>query len=163
MPREEAENLGVTTLSELEPEARELVLSGPPECRRRADCLLGLERVYGLRFKDFRPVAVAARYKPLTEDDADIAVVFTTDGEIRTENLALLEDDCRMLPPYNATLVLGDEALRAAGPDLRRVVADVQRGLTTPVMQELNSRVDLDGETPGAVAYGYLREVGYVQ
>jgi glycine betaine/choline ABC-type transport system substrate-binding protein len=30
-------------------------------------------------------------------------------------------------------------------------------------MQELNSRVDLDGEPPATVAYGYLREVGYVE
>lgn len=67
-----------------------------------------------------------------------------------------------MLPPYNVTLVLRDEALRAAGPDLRQVVADVQRGLTIPVMRELNSRVDLDGETPETVANGFLREVGYV-
>ena len=92
-----------------------------------------------------------------------MGVVFTTDGEIRTENLTLLADDRRMLPPDNVTLVVREEALRAAGPGLRRVVAAVQRGLTFPVMQELNSRVDLDGETPAAVAYGYLREVGYVE
>jgi glycine betaine/choline ABC-type transport system substrate-binding protein len=45
---------------------------------------------------------------------------------------------------------------------LPRIVDDVQRGLTTPVMQELNSRVDLDGETPQLAASGYLRDAGYI-
>jgi glycine betaine/choline ABC-type transport system substrate-binding protein len=153
----------VTTLSGLGPEAGDLVLSGPPECARRADCLLGLHDVYGLRFREFRPVDIAARHQQLTEGRSDVAVVFTTDGQIRTDDLTLLGDDRRMLPPYNAMLVLREEAFRAAGPGLGRVVADVQRGLTTPVMQELNSRVDLDGETPETVANAYLREVGYVQ
>jgi glycine betaine/choline ABC-type transport system substrate-binding protein len=163
MLREAARNLGVTTLSGLEGEASDLVLSGPPECARRADCLLGLERTYGLRFEDFLPVDISARHRPVIDEKADVGVVFTTDGEIRTENLTLLTDDQRMLPPYNVTLVVREEALRAAGRGLRRVVTAVQRGLTLPVMQELNSRVDLDGETPAAVAYGYLREVGYVE
>jgi glycine betaine/choline ABC-type transport system substrate-binding protein len=30
-------------------------------------------------------------------------------------------------------------------------------------MQELNSRVDLDKETPAAVATQYLKEAGYLQ
>jgi glycine betaine/choline ABC-type transport system substrate-binding protein len=68
-----------------------------------------------------------------------------------------------MLPPNNVTLVVRDDALRAAGPDLPRIAADVQQGLTTPVMQELNSRVDLDGETPELAARSYLRETGHVE
>ena len=30
-------------------------------------------------------------------------------------------------------------------------------------MQELNARVDVDRETPNAVARAYLRESGYIQ
>jgi glycine betaine/choline ABC-type transport system substrate-binding protein len=163
MRREAADTLGVTTLSSLTDEAQELVLSGPPECARRADCKLGLERVYNLRFAEFRPVPIAARHESLADDTADVAVVFTTDGQIRTENLALLEDDKGMLPANNVTLVLRSEALRAAGPALPRIVSEVQQGLTTSVMQELNSRVDLDGETPELVAHSYLRDAGYVE
>jgi osmoprotectant transport system permease protein len=39
----------------------------------------------------------------------------------------------------------------------------VTAGLTLPVMQELNSRVDLDKETPAKVASEYLKEAGYLQ
>ena len=68
-----------------------------------------------------------------------------------------------MLPPYNVTLVVDRKALRGAGPDLPRIVARVQRGLTTRVMQELNSRVDLDGEAAQTVASQYLRGSGLVR
>lgn len=163
MRQEDATSLGVTTLSSLSGKAQKLVLSGPPECARRADCRLGLERVYNIRFGTFRPVAIAARHQPLADGDADVAVVFTTDGQIRTENLTLLEDDKAMLPPNNVTLVVRTEALRNAGPGLAQIVSDVQQGLTTPVMQELNSRVDLDGETPELAATSYLRDAGYIE
>jgi glycine betaine/choline ABC-type transport system substrate-binding protein len=162
MRQEDASSLGLTTLSGLRGKAQKMVLSGPPECARRADCKLGLERVYNVRFGTFRPVAIAARHQPLADGTADVAVVFTTDGQIRTENLTLLEDDAGMLPAANVTLVR-NEALQAAGPMLPRIVDQVQRGLTTAVMQELNSRVDLDGETPELVARTYLRDVGYIE
>jgi glycine betaine/choline ABC-type transport system substrate-binding protein len=42
------------------------------------------------------------------------------------------------------------------------VIEKVQQGLTTPVMQELNSRVDIDKEKYAAVATEYLKESGYV-
>jgi osmoprotectant transport system permease protein len=38
----------------------------------------------------------------------------------------------------------------------------VSKGLTTEVMQELNSRVDLDKQTPAKVASEYLKEAGYL-
>jgi osmoprotectant transport system substrate-binding protein len=42
--------------SDLAPIADQLVLGGPPECPVRPFCQPGLERVYGIRFKDFRPL-----------------------------------------------------------------------------------------------------------
>jgi glycine betaine/choline ABC-type transport system substrate-binding protein len=39
----------------------------------------------------------------------------------------------------------------------------VQEGLTTPVMSELNSRVDLDKQESLAVAIEYLKAAGYVK
>jgi glycine betaine/choline ABC-type transport system substrate-binding protein len=89
--------------------------------------------------------------------------VFTTDGQIKADNLVLLQDDKQLFPPYNATLLTRSSAVSKAGPDYAKVIESVQQGLTTPVMQELNSRVDLDKETPAKAASQYLREAGYVQ
>jgi glycine betaine/choline ABC-type transport system substrate-binding protein len=88
--------------------------------------------------------------------------VFTTDGQIKADNFVLLADDKKLFPPYNATFMVRKSVYDAAGPDLANVVARVSKGLTTPVMQELNSRVDLDKESPAQVATEYLKESGAI-
>jgi glycine betaine/choline ABC-type transport system substrate-binding protein len=149
---------GVTTLSGLKPKASTLTIAGAPECRQREDCLLGLQHVYGLKFKKFIPIDLTLKYDTLLKGKTDVTEVFTTDGQIKANKLVLLADDKHLFPPYNVTFVVRDNVLKSAGPDLAKTVTLVQKGLTTPVMQELNSRVDLDKQKPAAVAHQYLTE-----
>jgi osmoprotectant transport system substrate-binding protein len=160
--QETADKLGLKKISDLNGKSQELTLYGTPECRQRLDCLLGLEQVYGLKFKKFTPVDIALRHEVLTKGQADVSIVFTTDPQIKRENFVLLEDDKGMFPPYNSTLVVRDDVLEKAGADFDATVALATKGLTDEVMQELNARVDLDKETPEAVAGQYLEETGLV-
>ncbi len=160
--KETADKLGLTKISDLKGQSEDLTLYGTPECRQRLDCLLGLEQVYGLDFKKFTPVDIALRHEVLTKGQADVSIVFTTDPQNKREGFVLLEDDKGMFPPYNSTLVVRNDVAKEAGPDMPKVVAQVNKGLTDEVMQELNARVDLDKETPGAVAGQYLQETGLV-
>ena len=75
----------------------------------------------------------------------------------------LLQDDKKMFPPYNVTLVFRKSVLDKLGPDATNTIAKVQQALTTPAMQELNSRVDIDKKTPATVAHQYLTESGYLK
>ena len=163
MTQARAAELGVETISDLRSKARDLTLSGSRECRRRLDCKLGLEQVYGLRFGRYLPTELPDRHSVLTSGKADVSIVFSTDGQIAADDLLVLEDDRQLFPPYNVTLVLRDEAAEAAGPDLPKIVGQIQQDLSTKVMQELNSRVDLDKEQPAAVAREYLRQFGYTE
>jgi glycine betaine/choline ABC-type transport system substrate-binding protein len=134
--------------------------TGAPECRQRLDCLLGLQQVYHAHFS-FKPVAISAFYPSLDSGQTDASEVFTTDGPLASGKYVLLTDDKHLFPPDNVEFVVRDAKLRQAGPDLPRVIALVQQGLTTPAMQELNARVDISKQTPAAVAAAYLRESGY--
>ena len=160
LTKEKAEELGVTTISDLAEHDQDLTLYGSPECRQRTDCLLGLQQVYGLDFKEFVPVDVALRHEVLTSGKADLSIVFTTDPQIQREGFVLLEDDEGMFPPYNSTFVVRKETADAAGEELEKVIGQIQEGLTAEVMQELNARVDLDKKTPKQVATEYLEESG---
>jgi osmoprotectant transport system substrate-binding protein len=160
---ETASENNLTTISDLEPVAGEMTMYGSPECRQRLDCLLGLEQVYGLKFRRFVPVDIALRHEVLTKGQADVSIVFTTDPQIQREGFVLLEDDKGMFPPYNSTLVMRDEIAEQGGSALEEVVAQVNEGLTDEAMQELNARVDLDKKTPEEVAGEYLSETGLVQ
>jgi glycine betaine/choline ABC-type transport system substrate-binding protein/ABC-type proline/glycine betaine transport system permease subunit len=156
---DKAEELGVTTISDLADHDQDMTLYGSPECRQRTDCLLGLEQVYGLKFKKFTPVDIALRHEVLTSGKADASIVFTTDPQIKREGFVLLEDDKGMFPPYNSTLVMREETAEQA-EGLEELLEQVQAGLTDEVMQELNARVDLDKKTPAEVGKEYLQESG---
>jgi osmoprotectant transport system substrate-binding protein len=160
--KDTAERYGLRSISDLAKVAGRLALAGSPECRRRTDCLLGLQQVYGLRFERFLRVPVGRRHEVLTSGRADVSIVFTTDPQIKREHEVVLRDDRHMFPPYNASLVMRSEAVRRAGPDLGRTVRTVNSALTTANMQELNARVDLDRKQPAEVAREYLRETGLV-
>jgi osmoprotectant transport system substrate-binding protein len=160
--QETADEYGLKKISDLSKDAGQLTLYGSPECRQRLDCLLGLQQVYGLDFQKFTPVDIALRHEVLSKGQADVSIVFTTDPQIERENEVLLEDDKGMFPPYNSTLVVRDEVLKEAGGKFEEVVGLVNDGLTAPVMQELNARVDLDKETPKQVATEYLQETGLI-
>jgi osmoprotectant transport system substrate-binding protein len=160
--KETADKLSLTKISDLEGKSQDLTLYGTPECRQRLDCKLGLEQVYGLKFKKFVPVDIALRHEVLSKGQADVSIVFTTDPQNKREGFVLLEDDKGMFPPYNSTLVVRNDVIEKAGPDFEKTVEMVNEGLTDEVMQELNARVDLDKETPEAVAGAYLEESGLV-
>jgi glycine betaine/choline ABC-type transport system substrate-binding protein len=108
-------------------------------------------------------IDLAKRHEILKSGKSDVGLVFTTDGQIKAEDLVLLEDDKQLFPPYNASFIVRRKAVDEAGADMKNAIEKVQQGLTNEVMQELNSRVDLDKEKPAQVAAEYLREAGYVK
>ena len=158
-----AEELGVSTISDLEGQSEDLTLYGSPECRQRVDCLVGLEENYGLSFAEFVPVDIALRYEVLDKGDADLSILFTTDAQLsESDEYTTLEDDQGVFPAGNVTFVASQEAVDEAGPDMQETAQLVQGNLTNEVMQELNARVDLDKEDPADVAHDYLVESGYI-
>ena len=161
--KKKATELGVRKISDLKAKAGQLTLYGSPECRTRLDCLLGLEKVYGLKFKKFVPVDIDQRHEVLTSGQADVSIVFTTDPEIKRHHEVLLHDDKGMFPPYQSTLLMKDATAQKAGSDLAKVVDQLQKPLTDDAMQELDARVDLDKKTPAEVAKEYLSETGLVK
>jgi osmoprotectant transport system substrate-binding protein len=161
---ETADELGVSTISDLEGKSQDLTLYGSPECRQRVDCLVGLEDNYGLQFKKFVPVDIGLRYEVLDKGQADLSILFTTDAQLsESDKYKILEDDKGLLPAGNVLFVARTETVDDAGPDFGDVVESVQSNLTLEVMQELNARVDIDKEEPSQAAEEYLKEFGYIE
>ncbi len=148
---ETAAKYNLTNISDLSKVADQLTLYGTPECRKRMDCLLGLEKVYGLKFKKFVPVDPAQRHEVLESGRADVSIVFTTDPQIKRNKEVLLKDDKGMFPPYNPTLLMKTATADKAGADLPKVIDQIQKPLTDDAMQELDARVDLDKKDPAEV------------
>jgi glycine betaine/choline ABC-type transport system substrate-binding protein len=165
MLKTKADELGVTKISDLQGKSQDLTLYGSPECRQRVDCLVGLQDTYGLQFKSFNPVDIGLRYTVLDKGQADASIVFTSDAQLSAnpDKYVLLQDDKGIFPSGNVIWVTDQSTVQKAGPDYQATIEKVQKGLTLPVMQELNARVDIDKQDPAAVADEYLKETGYTQ
>jgi osmoprotectant transport system substrate-binding protein len=160
-----AEKYGLKTVSDLKGVSEKLSLYGSPECRQRIDCLAGLEKLYGLKFKSFTPVDISLRYTVLNKGQADLSILFTTDPQLSAEKnkYVILEDDKHVFPAGNVIFVTKKKVAEEAGPDYEKTILDVQKGLTLPVVQELDARVELEKQTPKEAAAAYLEAAGYVK
>jgi osmoprotectant transport system substrate-binding protein len=164
MTRETAEKYGLKTISDLEGVSEKLSLYGSPECRQRIDCLAGLEKLYGLKFKSFTPVDIGLRYPVLEKGQADLSILFTTDPQLSAESdkFVILEDDKHVFPAGNVIFVTKRKTAWEAGSGYELTIQLVQEGLTLKVMQELDARVELEKETPEEAAAAYLKSAGYI-
>ena len=162
MTKATAKKLGnPKTNSDLKGKEGDLTIAGFPECKQRIDCLLGVEKVYGLKFGKF--IASQQQYGVLDNGSADVLFGFTTDGELTTGKYVLVDDDKNLWPPYQVTFLMRDDAVSKIGPEGQKVIEQVQKPLTEKVMSELNSRVVLDKQEPEKVAQQYLREAGFIK
>ena len=139
--------------------APRMVFGGPPECQERADCLLGLKRIYGLRFKTFVATDTGG---PLTRQALDAgqigaALLFTTDPGIAARHLVVLADSRALQPAENIAPLVRRSTIERYGPRLIATLNAVSARLTTATLSYLNGQVQLHGMNPRIVASGWLR------
>ena len=155
-----AEKYSLKKLSDLAPVAGELRLGGPPECPTRPFCAAGLEKTYGIVFKEFKaldpggPLSKSA----LENGDVDVALIFSSDGAIPAKGFVVLEDDRKL---QNADNVVPIMRTGKATEEARQVLNKVSAALTTEDLAELNKRADVDKEDPEVLAKDWLKEHGF--
>ncbi|GAC70175.1 glycine betaine ABC transporter substrate-binding protein [Gordonia soli] len=91
----------------------------------------------------------------------NFGMIYTTDGRVKNLKLVTLEDDKKFFLPYSGSTVVRAPVLEA-NPEIATLMATISERLTDPLMQELNGRVDIDGEDPAEVAYDWLKSEGLV-
>ena len=159
--RATADRYHLSTIGDLAAVAGGLTLGGPPECPQRPYCLEGLERVYGLRFGSFVALDTEQqRATALADGVVDVAVLFTTDGRLAGQDLALLDDDRALQPPENVVPVVSSRAIDRFGPRLVDAVNAVSSQLTSNALLFLNWRVDVAGKDMASEAGGWLERQG---
>jgi osmoprotectant transport system substrate-binding protein len=155
-----AARYGLARTSDLRPIAGELVLGGPPECPRRPFCVPGLERVYGITFRDFKPLDTGGpmTISALLRGDIDVAVVFTTDARVVEQNLVLLVDDLFLQEADNIAPLVRLDLLNRVPSDFPAVINRVSAGLTTQELTTLTKSVDVDRQQPKDAASAWLKQ-----
>ena len=150
----------LTKLSDLAPVGGQLVLGAGPECPTRPFCKPGLEKTYGIRFKDFKPLDTDG---PLTRaalknGDIQVGLVFSSDADLDSLGLVVLQDDKHL---QNADNVVPIIRSKVATDEVKKVLNAVSAGLTTADLIQMNSQVQLEHKDADAVAKNYLKQHRY--
>ncbi|MGW4371022.1 glycine betaine ABC transporter substrate-binding protein [Nocardia takedensis] len=164
--RPTAERLNVRTLSEVAAlPVRDRTFCVDDEFFSRSDGFLPMLEKYGIPYNTPNGVPV----ENVTRMDAGVVytatarsspcnfgMIYTTDGRVKNLDLVVLDDDRKFFLPYSGTAVVRGAVLEQ-WPQLRELLGTISERLTDQLMQELNGRVDIDGEDPADVAYDWLK------
>ncbi len=135
-------------------------LAGPPEFERRFDGMIGLGDVYGVSGLRFLPVKIGSQYAALHDGRADLAAVFTTDGELSQGGYKLLADPRNIFGFQNVTFAVRRSVLGREGPEFARTIDSVSSKLSTQALRLMNAAVELDQQSPEPVARRFLAANG---
>ena len=156
-----AQQFNLRTITDLARASPELTLGATIEFVNREDGLLGIQRVYGVNFRNVIPLQGALRYTALMNDEIQVTSAFSTDGMLLRHQLVVLEDDLAFFPPYHAVVMIREETAQEF-PELVTVMNRLIGTLDDYSMRELNYRVDVLHESPAAVARSFLRNAGLI-
>lgn len=159
---ETAEKYKIKSISDLAKVSKELTFSCPFEFSNREDGLLGLQREYGVNFKNVLNVESGMRYTAIANRECDVVVAYTTDAQVFEMGLTILQDDKNFFLPYHAVSVIRADTLEKY-PELEGVLNTLSHQLTDATMSELNYKVEVEGVDPAIVAYDFLLENGYIK
>jgi osmoprotectant transport system substrate-binding protein len=152
-----ADKYSLTKLSDLAPVASQFVLGAGPECKTRPFCLPGLQTTYGLHFKDFKtldtdgPLTRAA----LKSGAIQIGLVFSSDSDLKTLGLVVLQDDKHLEAADNVVPIL---RTAVATDDAKTVLNNVSAKLTTADLLQMNAQVELLHQDADAVTKVWLQQ-----
>lgn len=156
--KETAQKYNLATINDLTRVSNDLIIAPTLEFINREDGLPGLEKEYGLSFKDTIGIDGSPRYTALQNNNAQVIDAFTTDGLLKKFNLVVLEDDKNFFPPYYAIPLVRSDTLKEY-PEIEKVLNALGPYLTDEVMQDLNYQVDELGKSPEKVATDFLNMI----
>lgn len=157
----EAESLGVTTFSDFAKVSDDFILGAVFEFIDRPDGLPGFQKEYDLQFKDVKGMDHGIMYRSINAKEVDVINSYTTDGQLQMYNLRVLEDDKGYFPPYHALPLVRTEVLEQY-PEIGKVLLELAGKIDETAMQEMNAKVDNEGQMVELVAKEFLQEAGFI-
>ena len=147
------------TIEDLKAVAPTLVAGGGPEFAERYQGLKGLESVYGVKFKEFKPLDAGGplTVNALKDGDIQVANIFSTDSSIVANKFVVLEDPKNLFLSQNIIPLLRSEANNAT---VTGALNAVSAKLTTEKLTSYLAQVQVDKKDITVVAKAFLTENG---
>jgi osmoprotectant transport system substrate-binding protein len=158
-----AEERDLETLADLAEASPDLTFVSYSQFQNRSDGYPNMQKNYpALDFGEIKIVnQLGLRYQGLQGGEGDVGVGFTTDGQLASDELVVMEDPKGIWPFYYPAPVVRSDVLEQ-NPKMEEVLNSVSESLDVETMRELNGQVDLDQEDPEDVAAEHLEDEGIV-
>lgn len=155
--QETATKHNLKTIDDLKPVAGQLAIGAGPEWAERYQGLKGLEELYGVKFKEFKPLDAGGplTVKALLDGDIDVANIFSTDSSIATNNLVVLDDPRNL---YLAENILPLIRTESKTDTITTALNAVSAKLTTENLTSYLAKVQVDKQDTATVAKAFLTE-----
>ncbi len=149
----------LTSISNLTPVAKTMVIGGPPEFKTRTDGLVGLKKNYGLVFKSFDPLDESGpiTLAALKDGKVQAADVFTTTPQIITDHLVALADPKSNFAAQNVLPLVYKTGVNST---VVSTLNAISAKLTTAALLQMDKAIIIDHADYATVATGWLKAVG---
>ena len=160
-----AEQQNLKTLADLAEASPELAFVTFSEFQERDDGYPNMQKNYPAF--DFGDIVIVNSiggpiYQGVVQGEGDVGVGFTTDGQLASDELVVMEDPKSIWPFYYPAPVVRSEVLKQ-NPKMEKVLNEVSASLDAETMRKLNAQVDIEQEDPEDVAAEFLQEKGLVE
>lgn len=149
----------VKTLSDTESGPMKWKLGVSNDFQRRSDGLAFLSTYKIPMSEGVRGMDVSALFPALEEGQLNMLVAGATDGHLTLPGFTVLADDRKAIPPYQACLLVRQDALEAE-PQMRAALAELAGKLDLATMRKLDAAVQLDRRRVADVAAEFLSAAG---
>ena len=116
--------------------------------------------MYGLNF-NIKTMEPALRYTAISNSSIDVTDVYSTDSQIITNKLKVLEDDKNLFPPYQAAPLLRIDTIDKY-PEVSEALEKLAGKISSEEMTKMNYEVDVKERSASEVAREFLLENGLI-
>ncbi len=155
LTKKRAAELGIAKISDLKRHP-ELKLALTHEFLDRSDGWPALAKRYDLPQRDVVGVDHDLAYPQLLAGEIDAIDVYSTDAMIHRGDLAVLEDDLKFFPRYDAVWLYRQEAVDRY-PQLLAAIRQLEGAISEPTMRGLNDLVESRERSESQAAADFLR------
>ncbi len=157
MLKHRAKELGIEKISDLGRHP-ELKLGLTNEFVERQDGWYPLKKRYGLPHENVTGLDHDIAYRQLASGAIDVIDAYSTDAKIRKMDLAVLEDDRKFFPAYDAVILYRAD-LKQRAPRVVDALLKLEGAIDRDLITGMSYRVEVDGVTEARVAGEVLTDV----
>jgi osmoprotectant transport system substrate-binding protein len=157
---EDARARHLKTLSNAAADPAGFVLGAGYEFLTRPDAYGALNRAYPIKWiAPPKSMDLGLLYQALEQKQVNMAAANTTDGLLNKLDVTVLRDDKQVFPPYQACVVVRQEALTEY-PNLRAILSELSGKISDTEMRNMNYAVDGQHRPAREVAKEFLEKSG---